>query len=161
MAYKTCFSCGGMGSLVESQRVPSMSGGMFETVQVRRSCSACGGTGSTFVPDPVTTDRTSNEKSGNITIDPSSDAPKKDFNETVAGWIFLGIWFVIGYAGITTTNLEWYWPVGIGFLVAFGTYRQLLKGERTLLKLLSKLVIFLLVGGAVLFVLYLISSSNT
>ena len=159
MAQKTCNGCGGMGSLVEYQRVPSTSGGMFDQIEVRRPCGICGGTGSIWEADPFIPKGEDGTNDGHFTSGrPAS--PKASFEETVAGWMVLALWGVIGYLGITTTNLEWYWPVGVGLAVSVGVYKLLLSQFRPLLKTIGKLAIFLIVCGVVLLVLYLIGRFN-
>lgn len=54
MAYQSCSSCGGSGSVIGAQNVYDPSGGyMWKTVQTRTTCSACGGSGGRYVADPT------------------------------------------------------------------------------------------------------------
>lgn len=50
MAQKTCSTCGGWGYSA-TERIPNPAGGMFQEIQVWKSCLSCGGTGSIWVPD--------------------------------------------------------------------------------------------------------------
>ena len=160
MAQETCYTCNGMGDFLETERRPSTTGGMFDEVQVRRPCPTCFGARTVWVPDPVTTVSNSNPETGHIISDPKPEKPKNTFEENVAGWILLGLWGAIGYIGVTTTNLEWYWPVGVGFVVAYGVYKLLLGRYQNLLKLIGKLVLVSLAGGIVMFIVYLSQNSG-
>ena len=149
MANQTCYRCGGMGGFMETQRMPNPGGGMFQEVQMHRSCSACGGVGSVWVPDPP--DQVGGRISGKRAS--TSSVPEKDLDETVAGLIFLALWGFIGYFGIAKTGVEWYWPVGVGFAVALTVHKLLIGRYRKLLKIITRVVIVLLIGGTVLFFL--------
>lgn len=144
MAYKSCYSCGGTGSYwgTESQYDPS-GGFMYKSVQVRKTCGMCSGTGQVYTPDPPS------GTSGRVTVTPRAGrAPKidtrtpeekrRDVEDGTAGVLMLAAWIGIGWYGVTNWAITWYWPVGLGFLVGAGIYRLC----TTRLRIIPKLILW-------------------
>lgn len=50
----------------------------------------------------------------------------KSLEEWLAGLVGVALWAVLSYYGITELGLPWYWPVGIGLVVAVVTCKLLL-----------------------------------
>lgn len=50
----------------------------------------------------------------------------KSFEEVLAGLVGVTVWVGLSYYGITELALPWYWPVGIGFVVARVTCKLLM-----------------------------------
>lgn len=56
----------------------------------------------------------------------ASDGSAKSFEEVLAGLVGVAVWVGLSYYGITELALPWYWPVGIGFVVARVTCKLLM-----------------------------------
>ena len=78
---------------------------------------------------------------------PIEPAERTPFEETLAQWIFIGVWGSIAYFGIQHTELDWYWPVGVGGVVGFVLYKLFQGPLRVLLTGVKYVLIMALVGG--------------
>jgi hypothetical protein len=83
-------------------------------------CSFCGGSGTIWVPDKTTSNTTysSNRSTGSG----GGSWAQNAFEDNFAVILFLVIWGWISYYGLNNTDYEWYWPVGIGFVIGWFAY---------------------------------------
>ncbi|WP_341502045.1 hypothetical protein [Gallaecimonas sp. GXIMD4217] len=76
--------------------------------------------------------------------------PKKEdlsAEQYVAGFIGLAVWAGVAYVGLEYTALAWYWPVGTGLLLAFGTTQLLLGPLYRLTQWIAMILGFLMLVG--------------
>ena len=71
------------------------------------------------------------------------------FEDVAANLIALIVWIAIGYYGTTETNLEWYWPVGVGFAVSVMTSKLLSGPLRFLMTILKWSIICAIFAGLI------------
>jgi len=79
-------------------------------------CSFCGGSGTIWVPDKTPSNDTY-DTGGTGCV--GGSWAQNAFEDNFAGILFLVIWGWISYYGLNNTDMEWYWPVGIGFLMGW------------------------------------------
>jgi hypothetical protein len=143
-----CPRCGGSGreTVVNSGGLPEFGG----------TCLVCGGLGK-IGPDDISY-TTSGSSSGGGSG--SSPGRKASIEESIIGITVTSVWVAISYFGIQIVQVDWYWAVGFGFLVAWFT-DKLLKGPLFwLIKFIAKALVFSMVIGLLSLVLWFVANSG-
>lgn len=146
MAVKTCSSCHGMGSYTTTERIPNPAGGMFQEIQVRKTCVFCSGTGQVFTADKFSTSQSSSGRKA------SPSGPLKS-PETILAELFSVIIFgLIVYIGFSQTTAEWYVILPVAFIIGIFS-DKLLKGPLKFLMILVKYLIVVMGLGLVAYII--------
>jgi hypothetical protein len=163
MGQRTCYSCAGRGGQYRSQSVPNYgTGPVVNQIQVWESCGGCGGTGTVYEYDPLPTVTPGGGGGGRTPKPPrkpdtrTPEQRARDFEDGLAGLIFLAVWIAVSWAGIAearsrTGSVEktWYIFIGIGFVAGAATSWVLRKPLRPLLVFLRKAIVFTIYAGLI------------
>lgn len=126
MEKQNCGACNGSGQVMN---------GADEYGMPRWStCLACGGQGGRMVYRP-------DEYSGRGS---SGRQQARDPLQSFAELLTLVVWAAIAYVGITRVDVEWYWPTGIGLVVALALQKPLLGPLRPFTAFLQRVVSWVL-----------------
>lgn len=164
MGANTCPSCAGTGGYMETEKVPSAQGGMFDYVQVRKTCATCAGSGTVFVSGNPGTPGGGDvgARGAGSGQAPGQAVPFEDIAANIlalvaGGWV---IWFLLS---AQDANLQEWVPWVAGFIIG-GVVNVALKGPlRVLLtftKNLLKLALWLAAIALVLMVLGQLAESD-
>jgi len=161
MGFKSCYGCGGSGSYLGSESVFDPSGGyMYKTVQVRKTCNMCGGTGQTYDAASDISYSSGSSSGGRAARTPSRPSTPEEADRGFANLLAMiaggaAAWYVFFTPFAAETWVKWAVVVAATIVTGllFHKLRWLTRGLRYL-------TILAIAGAALGGVLYVVAGSQ-
>ncbi len=112
------------------------------------ACVFCNGTGTVWAPDPVSSG--SSSSGGGST---GSSFWDNLFEDNFATLLAFATWLGVSYYGIFKTDLEWYWSVGGGLLLAT-VINWLFSGPLRFISTIVKYLFYAALIGGIIYLFY-------